>query len=351
MNDNTPKTLLHKTLIPGSVPSEKAIGLALCLTIFSISPTAYSEDSLDNLSTNSGSSMINRAPLISSKLSPSNLDRISKDISNISESLNNIVTDQLEDEVIKEEPVKTQPVAAKPEKAIPKITGIARPVIQPTKPLLVTNERVEPKPVAPLKIITNTAKEPETIIAKKDEPPTTKPNKYLKKAVDGKILADTAETWSCVENTNNGLIWEVKSKNGGVHDKNNSYSWFQPSATEIPQGRADGGQCKGDTQCDTLSYVQTINQQNYCGYSDWRLPTREEMLSIVTFENTTSSVTINSDYFPETLPSWYWTASSNANHPEHAWYVLFRNGITINDLKERPKHVRLVRSNNSAQRT
>ena len=35
----------------------------------------------------------------------------------------------------------------------------------------------------------------------------------------------------------------------------------------------------------------------------------------------------------------------NESQPEYAWYVLFRNGVKLNDLKERPKHIRLVRSN------
>ena len=162
-------------------------------------------------------------------------------------------------------------------------------------------------------------------------------------------MGDDSETWSCVEDTNNGLTWEIKSNDGGVHDKNNSYTWFQPSLLEVVRGVANGGQCKGDSDCDTESYVQTMNKKNYCGYSDWRLPTREEMLSIVSFESAASKVTINIDYFPDALPSWYWTASSNENHPDHAWYVLFRNGIALNDLKERAKHVRLVRSINSTQ--
>ena len=177
----------------------------------------------------------------------------------------------------------------------------------------------------------------------------TRTNKFIKKGIDGKTLTNDSETWSCVEDTDNGLIWEVKSNDGGVHDKNNSYTWLQPSSTEIPQGVADGGKCKGDTDCDTLSYVQAVNKQNYCGYSDWRLPTREEMLSIVSFESAASTVTINKNYFPETLPSWYWTATPNEKHSEHAWYVLFRNGIALNDLKGRAKHLRLVRSTISTQ--
>jgi len=172
--------------------------------------------------------------------------------------------------------------------------------------------------------------------------------KYLKRDRSGNPVPDNTKQWHCVEDTHNGLVWEVKSSDGGMRDKNNSYSWFQPvneaSPNQVHSGSTDRGRCSGNTDCDTFAYIQAINEQKFCGYSDWRLPTKSEMLSIVSLEKNTSAVTINNHYFPETLPSWYWTASSNKNDPEYAWYVLFRNGITLNDLKEHPKHIRLVRT-------
>lgn len=177
---------------------------------------------------------------------------------------------------------------------------------------------------------------------KKAFPISGKKRIFLKKDSNGNTIGDNAEKWSCVEDVNSGLLWEVKTKDGGLRDKNNSYSWFQPSTTTEPQGTADGGQCKGGTDCDTLSYIKAINDQNYCGYSNWRLPTQEEMLTIVYFDENNSSSKINSKYFPETLPSWYWTISSNKNNPRYAWYILFKNGIALSSPKEHPKHIRLV---------
>lgn len=294
----------------------------LCLA----SPLAYSETAAagtDSALSGADSGMINRTPLISSAIAPDNLDSLSTSIGSISASLSEILaepeeqitaTTEADDSVLSARPLVPQPEAV----AVVKIET-NRPETTTTKP-----------PAAPKKTAAETKK------------PST--NRYLKLGADGKPLPDDAAIWACVQDSDNGLIWEVKSSDGSLHDKNNSYSWFQPASNEAFQGVANGGQCKGNAGCDTQSYAQAVNARSYCGYSDWRLPTREEMLSIVNFEKISSTVLINRDYFPETLPSWYWTASTNENHPEHAWYVLFRNGIAINDLKARPKHIRLVRN-------
>jgi hypothetical protein len=166
---------------------------------------------------------------------------------------------------------------------------------------------------------------------------------YIKYDAKGSSLADNDQQWACVYDTQNGLMWEVKSRDDSLRNADNLYSWFDPEHAAV-KGKADGGRCKGDINCDTSAYVHAMNQQNYCGHNDWRLPTREQMQTLVNLENTTDNVKINKQYFPQTVPSWYWTSSENKDRDDYAWYVLFRNGFALNDLKERPKHVRLVRS-------
>lgn len=279
------------------------------------------------------SGMINRAPFISTKIQPSSLDKISTEISNIADSLDDIDDDYIEEAIIVEaETIEkpTQALIAEPEIVTPKKVHVAKPRIEKTIPLAI-KETPADTPQKPTIAITQASIQTDHQI------------NYLKTDHDGKVLPDNANTWSCIEDVKSGLIWEVKSDDGSIHDKNNSYTWFQPDAT-APQGVADGGQCKGDSDCDTHAYVAFVNKQGYCSYSDWRLPTKDEMLSIVNFENSNATVTINKDYFPAALPSWYWTASSNENKPEYAWYVLFSNGVTLNSLKESSKHIRLVRT-------
>lgn len=171
---------------------------------------------------------------------------------------------------------------------------------------------------------------------------------YIKISYTGEELPTSATQWACVEDQNTGLVWEVKTAEGGLHNKNNLYSWYEPLGNSKVVGVAGGGRCDDDTDCDAHTFVQALNAVKYCGYSDWRLPTRDEVQTIVVVGNGKAD-TINRDYFPHGLASWYWTATTNQRHPEYAWYLLFRNGITLSDLKARPKHLRLVRSDNLAR--
>jgi hypothetical protein len=215
-------------------------------------------------------------------------------------------------------PVVPVPVAVKPKKVKK----------QPKKVALVVKEPVETAPVV-TKVVSTVIEEPT----------------YVKYDINGNPLDDNGEQWTCVKDTKNGLMWEVKSKDDAMRKPENLYSWFDPEDKALP-GVTDGGRCKGDVDCDTHAYVEAMNKKKFCGHNDWRLPTREEMMWLVSYGD--NKVKIDTGYFPETLPSWYWTASSNESRPEFAWYVLFKNGISLNDLKENPKHIRLVRSESSS---
>ena len=184
---------------------------------------------------------------------------------------------------------------------------------------------------------------------------TIKFTDYLKLGPNGHILPHDATEWACVQDRVTGLIWEIKTDDNSMRDRDNFYTWYDP-ATERNHGEAgdrNGGRCKGKGDCDTHAYVQVINQQQLCGFSDWRLPSRDEMLTLIDYNDSGkgSRASINTDYFPQTVASWYWTASSNPDKPDYAWFVLFRNGLALNALKHQPKHVRLVRSRESEKKT
>jgi hypothetical protein len=164
--------------------------------------------------------------------------------------------------------------------------------------------------------------------------------RYQRLDRDGEpVTAD--EPWSCVRDNRSKLVWEVKTDDGGLHDARYQYSWFDPSL-DRNAGVRNGGRCGGGVDCDTHAYQAALNRQRFCGLDDWRLPSKQELQTLVVLGNQGGKATIDRKYFPGTAASWYWTASANETRPDYAWYVLFRNGIPLNDLKERPKHLRLV---------
>lgn len=225
----------------------------------------------------------------------------------------------------------------KPEETIKtKITTIDSDVIQhkPVTVKLIASDKLDET----LKPVVSSAK-PIITVAETKTP-------YNKYDTNGNLLDNESRQWACIHDTSNDLMWEVKSKDDALRNSSNLYSWFDPKNKKL-KGKPDGGRCEGGTACDTNAYVQAMNEKNFCGHNDWHLPTRVEMQTLVYLNNQNDPVKINKQYFPETVPSWYWTASENEGSNNFAWYVLFRNGVALSDLKERPKHIRLVRNNNS----
>jgi len=63
-------------------------------------------------------------------------------------------------------------------------------------------------------------------------------------------------------------MWEKLSHDGTVHDEHNTYTWT-----------------------NVFAHVATLNRTNFAGHADWRLPNVRELLSIVTYQNTSPTVT------------------------------------------------------------
>lgn len=150
---------------------------------------------------------------------------------------------------------------------------------------------------------------------------------FLKVSASGAPLPASAVAWSCVKDNVTGLMWEVKTDDNGLHDKDHTYTWFDTNASTNggANGTEDGGTCFASVSCDTAGFVLAVNTAGLCGYSDWRLPTVIELRGIV--NNNISSPAIDTAFFPNasSLHATY-TASPNSAITFSPWFVFFGTG-------------------------
>ena len=69
-----------------------------------------------------------------------------------------------------------------------------------------------------------------------------------------------------------------------------------------------------------LDFVQQMNVQQRYGFSDWRLPNRRELRSLLSFHSSRLALPA-SHPFKEVFPGWYWTSTTAAINPTYAWYI------------------------------
>jgi hypothetical protein len=154
-----------------------------------------------------------------------------------------------------------------------------------------------------------------------------------------------AEPGACVEDTSTGLVWEMKSDGGGLHDWRNTYSWFNPNEANREldyRGTPDGGVCS-NSQCDTWEFVRAVNAAGHCGYFDWRMPSRNELMSISDLSKAANPPTASLEYFPYMQADEYWTGFDYGMQYQSAWAWNFFYGHDRVDWKKSAKYVRLVR--------
>ncbi|EOW9407664.1 DUF1566 domain-containing protein [Vibrio cholerae] len=156
----------------------------------------------------------------------------------------------------------------------------------------------------------------------------------------------------------------VVNPNGTVYDKETNLTWMRCSLGQT----WDGKTCTGEAKKYTWHDATKLTQQ-FAGSTAWRLPTIDELDSLVycsngrkpsvrpngKYVNDTNGSCLGNNYQKPTINirpfpnmpdsfSYYWSSSPNANDSGSAWYVDFYDGYVDDYDKGANYHVRLVRS-------
>lgn len=131
-----------------------------------------------------------------------------------------------------------------------------------------------------------------------------------------------------------GLMWEKLSDDSSTHDRNNWYTWATAASAKIA----------------------TLNESKFAGYKDWRLPNRNELLSLTNIGAFGPAVfgEFDKGCVPGctvldcncTLSDGYWTSSSflgDSYRTGTAWIVDFYSGTAVDRFKGDLLYVRAVR--------
>ena len=151
----------------------------------------------------------------------------------------------------------------------------------------------------------------------------------------------------CVKDNSTGLIWEGKTASGDRAASKN-YTNYLDSTTVLqsPIGSALS-QAQIDDPTNSIGYQKTVVNagSGVCGFTNWRLPTKDELLGIVDLSQA-SAPKIDSTWFPNTGVSYYW--SSYSTSVSSSYYVGFLYGVAGDSFRDTEHKVRLVRCDPAA---
>ena len=88
-----------------------------------------------------------------------------------------------------------------------------------------------------------------------------------------------------------------------------------------------------DTAATWANALTTANDLTLCGFTDWRLPNRKELRSLINYSSADNAATLNGLGFGNVQAGNYWSSSSYAGNAADAWIVDMSDGSVFADDK------------------
>ncbi|WP_404341104.1 DUF1566 domain-containing protein [Pseudoalteromonas mariniglutinosa] len=177
-------------------------------------------------------------------------------------------------------------------------------------------------------------------------------------------LPDDATVFSCVRDNVTGLIWEVKQPSNSLppattsRASSNHYTWYLNNETGILAGSVAGpanqlnSSCPSTTHCGLQAYVDEVNASDYCGGSNWRVPTYIELLGLIDYGKQGQTSLLSNVFFPNqpavtqlgSLPYWTSQTAVDGTSLSQAYILDMSDANDLAYPKSNTAFVRLVRS-------
>lgn len=136
-----------------------------------------------------------------------------------------------------------------------------------------------------------------------------------------RFVSGTGATADCITDNLTGLMW---AKNGiiGFEATNGGGVIAQPN---YANATAELNQINWNQALTAVANMNTAPIK-LCGYSDWRLPNKVELKSMVNYGNSNPAGWLNNQGFSNVQPNPYWSSSSSALNIPKAWRINFFDG-------------------------
>jgi len=125
--------------------------------------------------------------------------------------------------------------------------------------------------------------------------------------------------------------------------------WTKDATAPSPAGCGPG--TTTITWKDSFDYVKCLNTNNYLGHTDWRLPNRRELKSLLNYSQSSSNFMgswLNSQGFNNVMGYYYCSSSSVADNPRFVWEIEMSYGYVTLESKDTAFYIWPVRVGQSA---
>jgi len=151
-------------------------------------------------------------------------------------------------------------------------------------------------------------------------------------------MGQTCKTDSIAESTPASRF--IAGETATVTDTETKLVWARCSLGQDWTGKTCSGTPEKYSWQEATEIVKKLNDENFEGHADWRLPQIPELASIV--ERQCFDPRVNIVVFPATSPVSYWSATERKGYVDYAYVLNFGAGETGPSHKDYKGPVRLV---------